>query len=40
MQQRYVRRDETGEPVWQDTYRYAVLREEWGKVASGGGAAV
>ena len=40
MQQRYVRRDDAGEPAWQDTYRCAVLRAEWGKVASGGGAAV
>ena len=36
----WFRRDEAGEPVWQDTYRYAVLREEWGKVAHGGEAAV
>ena len=24
-------RDEKGEPIWQDTYAYAVLREEFGK---------
>ena len=22
-------RDESGQPVWQDTYEYAILREEW-----------
>ena len=22
-------RDENGRPIWQDTYEYAILREEW-----------
>lgn len=25
----YFRRDASGEPLWQDTYEYAILREEW-----------
>lgn len=36
----WFRRDEAGNPVRQDTYLYAVLCEEWGEVAPGGGAAV
>lgn len=25
----YFRCDHSGEPIWQDTYEYAILREEW-----------
>ena len=29
MQNIWFKKDENGEPVWQDTYEYAVLRGEW-----------
>ena len=22
-------KDENGSPIWQDTYKYAILKEEW-----------
>jgi hypothetical protein len=25
----YFKRDEHGEPIWNDTYEYAILAEEW-----------
>lgn len=28
-------RDENGQPVWQDTYEYAILREEWPETFEG-----
>lgn len=24
-------KDENGSPIWQDTYKYAILKEEWQK---------
>lgn len=27
----YFKRDKNGEPIWQDTYEYAILRDEWQK---------
>lgn len=29
LKNRYFKSDEQGNPIWQDTYEYAILFEEW-----------